>query len=560
MDPSFFFAIFRRLQAATGGIYTNFQEHFDTNGSMDLAGGLSLRSSVDSPLNNPFGIFGQLGPFADQFGYPVKPGWKPLTAGNNDPSQNPLYVVLSTSLQPEPVPMTVQVSLPGNITQEWPVMPPPFGGTVQNYTQWVGFNQPGPGRLIDALSAWVTAGKQNDTPANGPITFDALNISPPPAFPLKPQQYNAILFVPSFAGDDGRRHGDGDSVDPGPNYLPANFWDTSQIFLTNDLGQVISPPTLDSGTECYVVAMIGNSGLGGAGRLWQGQPQVHVICNAYSFNTFLSPSVPLPSLHNIVAGDTSPVFEHYNMRPHTYDTVGFRFNVDAVATALETALANGVMNNTIDLGGATPKAWLNGGHACVKVLLTAGEVGNPYPPMGNKPLDDTSNPNKDRHIAQKNLVPLNITTMGAKQIKWTNFIVAQADAAPNELLPQHHLSPDVFAVYIAIPRRSFTTHVDPRTSKGGAYRGFTVVTDGIAKPFPEAVILRQTEPEAMIRVAEQARGHFIGMALGIEWQPERVLAAHVSDIAIAHTGQGGERIGGLTLRPYVQRGPRQRRG
>ena len=44
MDPSFFFAIFKRLQAATGGMLTTGGEHFDSDGSMDLAGGFSLRS------------------------------------------------------------------------------------------------------------------------------------------------------------------------------------------------------------------------------------------------------------------------------------------------------------------------------------------------------------------------------------------------------------------------------------------------------------------------------------------------------------------------------------
>src|SRR5215510_12804970 len=57
MDPSFFFAIFKRLQAATGGMLTTGGEHFDSDGSMDLAGGFSLRSSVNSPLLDPHGLF-----------------------------------------------------------------------------------------------------------------------------------------------------------------------------------------------------------------------------------------------------------------------------------------------------------------------------------------------------------------------------------------------------------------------------------------------------------------------------------------------------------------------
>src|SRR5262245_47620820 len=76
-------------------------EHFDSDGSMDLAGGFSLRSSVNSPLLNPHGLFGQLGPFANTFGpgYPEKPGWHPLTNNNNNPSENPLWVLLNESLK-----------------------------------------------------------------------------------------------------------------------------------------------------------------------------------------------------------------------------------------------------------------------------------------------------------------------------------------------------------------------------------------------------------------------------------------------------------------------------
>ena len=75
----------------------------------------------------------------------------------------------------------------------------------------------------------------------------------------------------------------------------------------------------------------------------------------------------------------------------------------------------------------------------------------------------------------------------------------------------------------------------------------------MAKPFPEAVILRQTHPEAVLQVADHGRRPFIGLSLGIEWEPERAARAHISDIAIAHAGADRRVIGGLTLRPRLIR-------
>jgi len=102
-----------------------------------------------------------------------------------------------------------------------------------------------------------------------------------------------------------------------------------------------------------------------------------------------------------------------------------------------------------------------------------------------------------------------------------------------------------------VPRRAFERYVDPKTSKG-SYRGFETVTD-VEKPFPEAVILRQTHPEAVLQVADHGRQPFIGFSLGIEWEPERAARAYVSDIAIAHAGADRRVVGGLTLRPRLIR-------
>ena len=127
---SFHFAIFKRLQAATGNLFAFGQEHFVADGSPDMAGGFSLNSSVDSPLLNPYGLFGQLAGNAGVFGYPIQPGWMPLTPNNNDPTMNPLWALLNESLAHPPgsVPMTVPVTIAPSTVQVWPVMPPPYGG------------------------------------------------------------------------------------------------------------------------------------------------------------------------------------------------------------------------------------------------------------------------------------------------------------------------------------------------------------------------------------------------------------------------------------------------
>ena len=344
-----------------------------------------------------------------------------------------------------------------------------------------------------------------------------------------------MLFVASMPGDDGRRHGDHSLPDPAANHVPANFWATSQIFLTwppgvpgQTAGATANPPSLKPTQEYWVVALIGNAGWTNTGVATGGTgPKCTLLGDAQCFNTFTSPGTSLPSLDNIDPTSSNPIYEQLYMRAWTYDVVGFRFNVDAVFSQLATALGNQVPPAM--LGDLPPAEWLRDGHPCVKVRIMSGEQLADYPPAGNaaQPPTLNSNPRVDRHIAQHNLAPFDMTEMGLKKIKWTNFIVAQAGSGWNELTLQDALPEDAFQFYFAIPREPYERFIDPRTSKGGAVRGLEVVPDAPSRPFPDAVILRRTGP-VLIRIEPHGHGpgrdkeRFFGMSLGIAGDPARL--------------------------------------
>ena len=80
-------------------------------------------------------------------------------------------------------------------------------------------------------------------------------------------------------------------------------------------------------------------------------------------------------------------------------------------------------------------------------------------------------------------------------------------------------------------------------------RGLEVVTDVPSKPFPEAVILRQTGA-VLIRIAEHAgeKERFFGMSLGIEGDPAGFKRARDSNVSVVHAAQESGVVGGFTLR------------
>ena len=237
-------------------------------------------------------------------------------------------------------------TIPNNVAvggQMWPIMPPPeqvdpppaLGTQIDQL--WLGFNTGNPPPLLNAFGQWIGNGKPDDSPQNGPLAQPAFSSLQPPAFA---GAQTAFLFVASFAGDDGRRNGDGGMPVVPLGHVPATFWATSQIFLYDAQGQSQMPPTLDAGKEYYVCAVIGNSCPSEpAGRAFFSANPINVICDAQCFNTFLSPAVPLPSLANYDPMDANPTSELYYLAPQSYDVAAFRFNVNSVFAALAVGAA-----------------------------------------------------------------------------------------------------------------------------------------------------------------------------------------------------------------------------
>jgi hypothetical protein len=534
-NASFAYAIFKRLQAAYYWVLPTGGGHMAPDNAAGLFGGFSL-AYPDDPHGMVGGSLSAAAPNFPQPGYTLTAGLAPLVTGDNTPANNPLYVLLAASLGPDG-------TIPDSVTvagQKWPVMPPPEqvlpAPALGNQTNgiWLEFNAGAP-KLIDALALWITNGKPDDSPKSAPLAGAALAANPPPPFPTAKI---ALLFVASFAGDDGRRNGDGEVAGVPLGHVPANFWATSQIFLCDAQGVIQNPGHLDMGATFTVAAMVGNSSSGYAGRAVFPSSPMHVLCDAQCFNTFLSPGVPLPALCNLDPADMSPTYDQLYMGPLSYDVVGFRFDVDAVFSGLAAAL---VVNN-VNLGGASPAQWLKDGHPCVKVRITSGEEPGFFPPQGNVPLTLASDPRKDRHIAQRNLAPFDTALMAKKGVHWTNFIVAQAGAGMNGLAPKHDLPADAARFYLAVPTQVWKRYV----AKAG-HRGFEVVRDVHSKPFPDAVILRETAPGGRLEILDHAREPFFGLALGVEG----LKPARPGDIALYHAMADGTIAGGFTLRPQA---------
>ncbi len=471
---------------------------------------------------------------------------EPLNHSSLVKEENPLYMMLSTSLGKVPVPETI-APINGEV---WPVMPLPTNGSIAANTSWVEFNS-GPTILIEAFGKWIEDGKIDDTPKHDLLTFDTLAQNPPAAWPLRPAKLSAklpLLFVASKAGDNGRRYGDHGPADVAVDYIPDNFWATSQIYLTDAKGNTVNPQPLQAGAEYYVAAIVGNSGNWGTGRLFFDMPKIKVRCTAQVFASHKSFSAPLPSLSNLDPLGANLEYEQYFLRAESWDVVGFRLNVDKVFATLAKELADA----KVDLGGATPQAWLKDSHPSLKVRIISGETPNIFTPSDNAPLTIDSDPRRDRHIAQRTLAPFPVPKGGGVTvISWTNFIVAQAGAGPNWLTLKHALPADAFRLFLAMPTRSYESHV----AKGGRLHGFDVIHNSgrevASKPFPDAVILRQTAPDARLELADHAREPFLGLSLGVEYDPAKIRNQRLSDVSVVHAARDGAVVGGFTLQPQT---------
>jgi hypothetical protein len=503
-------------------------------GPAQLLGGFSLIDPDD-----PHGLVtGTLSSAANSAG--LTPGSSPLApVGDNTPADSPLYQMLAQSIGPDgTVPITVNVA-----GQNWPVMPPPEQiqpppalGTQTNQL-WLQFNAGNPPPVINAFGQWLMAGRPDDSP-KGAISQPTLAATPPKPFP---GAKTALLFVASFPGDEGRRFGDGEPQGVPLSHVPSDFWAQSLIFLCNAQGQVVMPAKLQAGEEYAVAAVIGNSGQGFAGRLLSAPYTLTVLADAQCFGTFVSPGVSLPSLGNLDPADANATYEQFVMLPQSWDVAGFRFNVSSVFSQLAAKL------DPAKLGGKPAAQWLQEGHPCVKVRMFGGELANFFPPSDPDPPNLGTNPQLNRHISQRNLAPFDSALMAIKKPFWTDFIVSQAGQGPNGLTIEPRNWPlDQVRFWFALPPGPYERYV----AKGG-HRGFELVREGVPKPFPDCVMLRQTTPGARLVIEDHAREGYFGMALGIEGDPARLTHTRLGDVAVAHTAHDGGVVGGFSLRPQV---------
>jgi len=535
-NPSFYFAIFKRLQGCDGGMADG-SSHFDVGNLPELSGGFSL--------TDPHHLHGMFGTVTHVVGGslpPILDGKAVLTATAAD---SPLYVVLhACMLGQKPF-----VSNPASFS-DWPVMP--NYGSVASNTVWNESNSGG-NDLVGALKTWIDGGKPDDTPKPNALlrtTLTQLQASmarfPGIAdFDKPPFVQIPVLFVCSKSGDDGRRTGD--LGVPAANSAPANYWATSPIYLLDPATGLQHQGDLKA-TETYnVAAVIGNCGNWPAGRLAQGGTNITVRCDAEVFNSGFGPSFPLPSLSNLDPTGTAPVFEQWGLPPKSYDLVGFRFEVDSVFAGLAKALAKAVTDNSFNLGGfATPEAWLKGGHPCVKVYITGGETKSNltiHPKWNDVPVPDTPIAT-NRHIAQHNLAPFAADVHADKKPKpkWKNFIAPQVGrGVTNRLVLEHALRVTDAQFYLAMPKATFEHYV----RKGGAIRNLAEVHDVTDKPFPDAVILRETARGGEIVLAAHDKELYLGLSLGIAVAAER--PAPLGEASIIHHAHDGTIAGGFTL-------------
>jgi hypothetical protein len=494
-NPSFYFTLFKKFQVL------NHVPGGTLHGTAGGAGGFSLLNP--SAAN---GVFG-----ASNSG-------NPLTIPDTTPSHSPLWAILNSKAAGHADYSAVTISGGAQNGTVWPTMPP---GTPP---AWNNFQVNAPVKLVDVFGNWIAAGQNNDVP-----TAVIGNIPPTPiAGPLDP---GVSLFACSMPGDVGIR----------PDAVPANFWDTSLIYLLDPSnGTIQTPSTLAAGAEWYLAAIIGNRGNTDAGN-YLNPPGVETAGVVMVWNTTFSPGVELPSLSNLDVTDTNPIFEQYFLKSGTYDVVGFRLNVQTVYDGIIAALNQAVMNNQINLGGLTPDQWVHAGgaHLCAKVLIR--QQGGVFPNVGDSPIN---NP----HLAQKNLVPFDVNVQEVDpnpNIVWKTFVSGQPyflrlpDAGQNRLILQlPELPRDAFRFYIGIPLKTFD-----RYFRDGGVKGFRQLSPrqlcesplgNKAKPFPEAVVLQLEHPDNALEFPALLEQEYLGMALGIEWDVRHIKPGVLGEIRLVH--------------------------
>ena len=450
----------------------------------------------------------------------------PLTAGDFTPANNPLWAILNSRAVGNAAFSLVDILAGAQAGTQWPTMPP---GPVASGA-FGEFQTNAPVKLVTVFGTWITNGQVKDIP-------NAVIATKPPSPIAAPLDAGKALFVCSMPGDTGVR----------PGTVPSNFWATSLIFLVDPAtGNTATPSTLTAAADYYMVAVIGNRGNTAAGRYLNQPPPVEVSASVMVWNTFLSPGVQLPALSNLDITATSGLYEQYFLRSGEYDVAGFSMNVQTVFNGIIAAVDDAVADG-LDLGGETPTQWVLGqpAHLCAKVVIRGETTGQAFPNFG------TDTPITNRRIAQKNLAPFDLailTTDPNPNIIWKNFIVGQPlffrmrqkEEGRNRLVLRHRLPGEATQVLIAVPPRTFEQFI----RENGELKGFEVVKDPKlppvgrhrGKPFPEAVILRQTAKEAEIHLPALEDRHYLGMAVGIQYDMKKLKHGPLGDLEMTqHT-------------------------
>ena len=443
-----------------------------------------------------------------------------LLGATTVPSDSPLWAILNARVGGMTFPTTITVG-----ATAWPVMPT---GTGTSPPSWNDFQLTAPVPLVSVFGTWITAGKVSDVPTA------ALATMPPSPIP-GPLDAGISLFVASVAGDTGVR----------PGAVPSNFWATSLIYLVDpNTGNTVTPSPLSAGDEWYLVAVIGNRGDTVAGKYAATPPPLGVECAAtvMVWNTIDSPGVELPSLDNLDVNSNNQIYNSYVLRSGGYDLVGFRLNVQTVFNGVIAALNQAVTAGTINLGGMTPHDWVTSqpAHLCAKVIIR--EQGGVFPNVGDSPQATAT-------VAQKNLAPFDVTisdTDPNPNIVWrvfvtgTPFFLRIPGAGGSRLIVDSKLPPGAFRMLIGIPTVTFDRYFRNGPGKLDGFRERPRKTlcesplGGRAKPFPEAVVLEHTGGPNAIEFPPLPEKHYLGMALGIEYDRTKIQHGPLGDVDLVH--------------------------
>ena len=311
-DPSFYYAIFKKFQSASGGNAGAGLRACQRRRLGRTRGGFSLRQTQDSSGSTAISrrTRGDYTVDDSDNAHQARPQMMPLNPNSTDPMLNPLFVMLKTSLTPGGVPLVRELFLRQG---EWPDMAGHAAAQLsrrQGLERQLGRVQHQRANADRLFETWIKTGKIDDAPKSAPLVFASL-VQALAAKALPGPQREQQLAAAVRRQHAGRRRAaerrpcDAGRADrPRAAALLGHLADLPdrQVWATRQI-----PPSLKPGEEYYVAAMIGNAGNWGAGRKFPAvPPHMWVHGDAMAFNTFLSPNVRLPALGNLDPAARNP--------------------------------------------------------------------------------------------------------------------------------------------------------------------------------------------------------------------------------------------------------------